>query len=126
MKTPLNSRRGRLAALFSIFAGLALGSTGSAATEKSGCGGCCAAVASTVAAADDYPLTTCVVSGEKLGSMGAPVEHVHKQEGKPDRLVRFCCKACIKDFTQDPEKYLKMIDDAAAIKAKGGQAGHGA
>ena len=71
-----------------------------------------------------YPLDTCVVSGDKLegGEMGAPVDFVYKQDGKPDRLVRFCCKNCIKDFKKDPAKYLKAIDDAAAAKA--GPANH--
>jgi hypothetical protein len=28
--------------------------------------------------------------------------------------VRFCCKGCVKKFNAEPEKFLKMIDDAAA------------
>lgn len=70
------------------------------------------------AAKADYPLTTCVVSDEKLDSaeMGGPVDYIHKEAGKPDRLVRFCCKDCIKDFKQDPAKYLKKLDEAAAPK----------
>lgn len=93
--------------------------------------GCCGAssgtssiatVASTpfnlATAKEAYPLDTCVVSGEKLeGDMGGPVDYVHKEEGKPDRLVRFCCKGCIKDFKKDPVKFLKKIDDAPAAKA---------
>ncbi len=59
-----------------------------------------------------YPLQTCVVSGEKLGSMGK--SYVHTSEG---REVQFCCKACLKDFSKEPQKYLKKIDEAAA-KAK--------
>lgn len=51
-----------------------------------------------------YPLKTCVVSGEKLGEMGEPVNYVYK-----GRLVRFCCSACIKNFEKDPEKYLAKI-----------------
>jgi hypothetical protein len=88
------------------------------------CGGCCAAkpALAAVAAATDatasYPLDTCVVSGEKLGSMGAPIDYTHKEEGKPDRLVRFCCKMCIPKFKKDPAKYLKLIDEAAAAKTK--------
>jgi hypothetical protein len=68
-----------------------------------------------------YPLANCVVSGDKLedGDMGPPINYVFKQEGKPDRLVRLCCKGCVKDFNKDPVKFLKMIDDAAAAKAKG-------
>jgi len=65
----------------------------------------------------EYPLKTCVVSDEEIGSMGDGVDHVYKQEGKPDRLVRFCCESCIKDFKKDPAKYLARIDEAAA-KAK--------
>ena len=66
-----------------------------------------------------YPLTTCVVSGDKLedGDMGPPIDYTYKQAGKPDRLVRLCCKSCIKKFEKEPAKYLKMIDDAAAGKA---------
>ena len=55
-----------------------------------------------------YPLTTCVVSDDKLegGDMGGPVDYIHKEAGKPDRLIRFCCKDCIKDFKKEPEKYI--------------------
>ena len=64
-----------------------------------------------------YPLDTCVVGGDKLGGdMGPPVDFVYHQDGQPDRLVRFCCKDCVADFTKEPAKYLKMIDDAAAKK----------
>jgi hypothetical protein len=60
-----------------------------------------------------YPLTTCVVSGEKLGGdMGDP--YVFTQNG---REVRLCCKSCLKDFKKDPAKYLKKLDEAEA-KAK--------
>jgi hypothetical protein len=68
---------------------------------------------------DTYPLKTCVVSGEALGSMGDFVNYVHKEPGKPDRVVRFCCEGCIDDFKKEPAKYLKKIDDAAAAKADG-------
>ena len=65
-----------------------------------------------------YPLTTCLVSGDKLSEMGTPIDYIYKQPGKPDRLVRFCCKDCIEEFEKEPAKYLKKIDDAAAAKAK--------
>lgn len=66
----------------------------------------------------DYPLTTCVVSDEQLGGdMGEPFDFVYEQPGQAPRLVRFCCKSCKKDFLQEPVKYLKAIDDAAAAKA---------
>lgn len=66
----------------------------------------------------EYPLKTCVVSGEEIGGdMGDGIDYVYKQDGQPDRLVRFCCKDCVKDFNKEPAKYLKEIDEAAA-KAK--------
>lgn len=69
-------------------------------------------------AQSQYPLKTCVVSAEEIGgAMGAGIDYVYQQAGQPDRLVRFCCKNCQKDFDQDPAKYLKLID-AAAAKAK--------
>jgi YHS domain-containing protein len=58
-----------------------------------------------------YPLETCVVTGEKLGKMGDPVDYVYN-----NRLVRFCCKGCIPTFKKDPAKYLAMIDAAFAPK----------
>lgn len=71
-----------------------------------------AALACTSAHAEEparpYPLKTCVVSDEKLGSMGK--SYVHKHEG---REVQFCCKACLKDFNKDPKKFLKKLDDAS-------------
>lgn len=60
-----------------------------------------------------YPLTTCVVSGEKLGGdMGDPYVFTHN-----GREVRLCCKSCLKDFKKDPSKYLKKLDEAET-KAK--------
>jgi len=64
-------------------------------------------------AADDYPLGTCVVSGDKLGAEGPPI--VYEHEG---RTIKFCCKDCIKDFKADPAKYLKKLDEAVIAKQK--------
>ena len=52
----------------------------------------------------DYPLDTCVVSGEKLGSMGEPFVITH--EGTE---VRFCCDSCVPKFEKDPAKYLAKL-----------------
>ncbi|MDQ3023132.1 MAG: hypothetical protein M3R04_01910 [bacterium] len=60
-----------------------------------------------------YPLTTCVVTDEELGSMGDIVDIVYK-----NRLVRFCCASCVDEFKSDPAKYLNKIDAAAKAKAK--------
>lgn len=78
-------------------------------------------------AAPAYPLTTCVVSGETLGDMGKPVDYIHKEEGKPDRLVKFCCKMCVGKFKKDPAKYLAILDAApapAAASKADAHAGH--
>ena len=40
---------------------------------------------------ESYPLTTCAVSGEELGSMGDAIDVV-----TGTRLVRVCCKGCTK------------------------------
>lgn len=52
----------------------------------------------------DYPLTTCVVSGEELGSMGDPIVKTH--EGT---TVKLCCEHCIPKFEADPGKYAAMV-----------------
>lgn len=54
-----------------------------------------------------YPLSVCVVSGEKLGAMGKPA--VIEHEG---RTVKLCCAGCIGTFRDEPAKYLKKLDDA--------------
>lgn len=77
---------------------------------------CALAVCSTsMAVAADapkpYPLTTCVVSGEKLGTMGKP--YVHKVDGVE---VQFCCKSCLKDFEKNPKQFLKKLEEAKAKK----------
>jgi len=59
----------------------------------------------TEVASDPYPLETCIVSGEKLGSMGKPV--VKEYDG---REVRFCCNGCIKEFEAKQAEFIKKID----------------
>ena len=56
---------------------------------------------------DKYPLKECMISGEELGEMGEPVDKVYG-----NRLVRFCCKSCIKDFEANPGEYLDKLDKA--------------
>jgi hypothetical protein len=67
----------------------------------------------------DYPTAVCVVSGDDLGEMGAPFEYIHKEAGKPDRKILFCCDGCVKDFKADPAKFLAKLDEAAKAKAAG-------
>ncbi len=127
MKTRFSLRTGLAGLALMLAASFATGSSAFAAETPA------AVAADSAAAVAAYPLTTCVVSGDKLedGDMGPPINYVYKEAGKPDRLVRLCCKGCIKKFNKEPAKYLKMIDDAAAAKAKGaapaasdGHAGH--
>ena len=63
--------------------------------------------------AKPYPLEKCLVSDEKLDSMGKPFVFIH--EGQE---IKLCCKSCQKDFKKDTAKYLKKIKDAEAAKAK--------
>jgi len=58
-----------------------------------------------------YPLTTCVVSGEKLDEMGKPV--VINYQGTE---VHFCCQSCVKKFNADPAKYLAKLKVAQATR----------
>lgn len=60
--------------------------------------------AETKAKLKPYPLKTCLVSGEKLGEMGAPYSINYKGQE-----IKFCCKGCVKDFNKDPEAYLKKM-----------------
>ncbi len=69
-------------------------------------------------AAADYPLDVCVVSGQKLGSMGDPVVITH--EGQE---VRFCCGGCVATFNEGPAKYLAKIEQAKAGDSMGGHGG---
>jgi hypothetical protein len=67
--------------------------------------------ATLVRAADEakpaYPLTTCVISGEKLGAMGTPVVVTYK-----DTEIQLCCKGCVKTFNADADKYLQKYEQA--------------
>lgn len=51
-----------------------------------------------------YPLDVCIVSGEKLGSMGEPIVLVHQGQE-----VKFCCKSCKPDFEKEPAKFLAKL-----------------
>ena len=55
-------------------------------------------------ATSPYPLTTCVVSGDKLGAMGSPVSINYK-----GTEIRFCCHECVASFNENPAKYLAKL-----------------
>jgi len=65
------------------------------------------------AQAPSYPLATCVVSGEELGSMGDPIDHVVS-----GRLVRLCCKSCVKKVDASPASFIAKIDEAVVRAQK--------
>lgn len=48
-----------------------------------------------------YTSDVCIVTDNKLGSMGDPISYVH--EGQE---VKFCCAPCVKKFKANPGKYL--------------------
>ncbi|MEZ6190726.1 MAG: hypothetical protein R3C45_05480 [Phycisphaerales bacterium] len=77
--------------------------------------------ASTDPGAQAYPIDYCIVSGEKLGEMGDPVQVT--VEG---RTVMLCCEMCKEDLMKDPSTYLAKLDAAAegASKPESGS-GHG-
>jgi hypothetical protein len=66
-----------------------------------------------------YPLTTCIISGDKLGGdMGAPIVFIYEDKAKGiNQEIKFCCPMCKPKFLADPDKYMKIIQDAEA-KAK--------
>lgn len=65
-----------------------------------------------------YPLTTCVVSGDKLGGdMGEPVVFIYQTNGI-NQEIKFCCAMCPPKFKADPDKYMKIIRDAEAKAGK--------
>ena len=64
-----------------------------------------------------YPLDYCVVSGDKFGGdMGDPIVFIYQTNGI-NQEIKFCCPMCKPKFVKDPDKYMKMIQDAEA-KAK--------
>ena len=51
-----------------------------------------------------YTKDICIVSDNKLGSMGRVITKVY--DGQE---VKFCCKPCIGKFEKNPQKYLKKL-----------------
>ncbi len=66
------------------------------------------------AKARPYPLTTCLVSDEKLGADPDMKPYVFVEEGQE---IKLCCKSCLKDFKKDKATLMKKLA-AAEKKAK--------
>ena len=60
----------------------------------------------------------CIVSGEKLGSMGDPASYVHNGQE-----VKFCCKGCLDGFKKEPDKYLARLE-GKPVEAPHDHSGH--
>ena len=72
------------------------------------------AAVSTPVRADDYPIKTCVVTGDAFGGdLGAPIDVKYK-----GRTVRLCCKACVKKFNANPDKYVAILEAETAKQKK--------
>jgi YHS domain-containing protein len=80
----------------------AMGSCGSGMSTSSCCGGMSMSMSDTTAKPD--LMTTCPVSGNKLGAMGQPFVFTYKGQE-----VKLCCGACKKDFDKDADKYTAEI-----------------
>ena len=62
-----------------------------------------------------YPFDTCLISDEPLVEDGKDIaiNYVYK-----NRLVRLCCKGCIREINKDPVAYFKKIDAAIVKKQR--------
>ncbi len=56
-------------------------------------------------AASPYPIKTCLVTDNELGSMGKVVTKVYDGQ-----QIKFCCKPCVKKFEANPAKYLSKLN----------------
>lgn len=65
----------------------------------------------TAAKPKPYPLTTCLVTDNDLGSMGEETTLIY--EGQ---TLKFCCKPCEAKFLKNPEKYLVKLPAPAPKK----------
>ncbi|MFT7535822.1 MAG: hypothetical protein ACI85K_001775 [Hyphomicrobiaceae bacterium] len=51
-----------------------------------------------------YTSDICIVTDNKLGSMGDPVVKVYGNQE-----VKFCCRPCVKEFEADQERFLAKL-----------------
>jgi len=63
-----------------------------------------AGIASAADKVKPYPLKTCIVTDNALGSMGDERRFVHNGQE-----LKVCCKPCIAKFKKNPGKYLKKL-----------------
>jgi hypothetical protein len=85
-----------------LLAGAALFVTSCASTGSPTAPG--SATVATSGGTKSYPLKTCIVTDNDLGSMGDEQRIVYKGQE-----IKFCCKPCEAKFLKNPEKYLQKI-----------------
>ena len=51
-----------------------------------------------------YPLKTCIVTGNELGSMGDDQSFVYQGQE-----IKVCCEPCVAKFHKNPQKYLNAL-----------------
>jgi YHS domain-containing protein len=101
-----------------VLAGLLLASTSFACGGKA-CGTSCSIKTAAGSAGGEvklattdaipYPIGTCLVTHEKLGSMGDPVVKVYN-----GREIKFCCNGCVSKFEKNQSAYFDSLDTAIA------------
>lgn len=64
----------------------------------------CASTSTTSGGVKPYPKDTCIVTDNKLGSMGSPITKTYGNQE-----VKFCCAPCVEKFEKNPSKYLAKI-----------------
>lgn len=64
----------------------------------------CTSTRSAGSGAIPYPLETCLVTENALGSMGDPVTLIHAGQE-----VKLCCAPCVEEFQAHPEQYLARL-----------------
>lgn len=65
---------------------------------------CAGGTGSSMSGTKPYTKDTCIVTGNKLGSMGTPVSLVY--EGQE---IKLCCRPCVAKFKADPQRYLSKL-----------------
>ena len=60
-----------------------------------------------------YPFDFCIVSNDKLGSLGKPIGFAYKGQE-----IKVCCRDCKNDFDKDPELYMKRLEKKLAESGK--------
>lgn len=59
---------------------------------------------SSLGGAKSYPLKTCIVTDNDLGSMGDEQRLVYQGQE-----LKFCCAPCVKKFQANPARYLAKL-----------------